>query len=335
MWHVASDPTPFVDLLDAVKETITIGRETGVPVVASHLKAKGADFWGASHAATRLIHEARSQGIEVYADQYPYDTSGSDGSTVLIPLWALAPPGTEVGGQLGEAGRLGGENAKSNLKERLLNPQDAAKIRRDIEHEIVRRGGASRVVVYDFPDKKYVEKSLEWIAKERGVSPVDAAIWIQLNGNDRPGGARMRGYSLSEIDIEHIMRQDFTATCTDGDTVAFGEGVPHARFYGTMPRKIRRYAMDRKVIELPFAIRSMTSLPAQIMRLTDRGWIRPGYWADLVIFSDSIEDTATFTEPHQYPRGIPYVFVNGVAVVDEGKFTKALPGKVLSPALQK
>jgi N-acyl-D-amino-acid deacylase len=141
----------------------------------------------------------------------------------------------------------------------------------------------------------------------------------------------MRGYSLSEIDIEHIMQQDFTATCTDGDTVEFGEGVPHARFYGTMPRKLRRYAMDRGVISLPFAIRSMTSLPAQIMRMTDRGWIRIGYWADLVIFDDTIQDLATFTEPHQYPRGIPYVFVNGVAVVDDGKFTKALPGKVVSP----
>jgi uncharacterized damage-inducible protein DinB len=113
----------------------------------------------------------------------------------------------------------------------------------------------------------------------------------------------MRGYSLSEIDIEHIMRQDFTAICTDGDTVAFGEGVPHARFYGTMPRKIRRYVMDRGVITLPFAIRSMTSLPAQIMGLTDRGWIRMGYWADLVMFDESIEDAATFTAPHQYPWG--------------------------------
>ena len=332
MWHVASDPTPYVDLLDAVKETINIGRETGVPVVASHLKAKGADFWGSSHAATRLIHEARARGIEVYADQYPYDTSGSDGSTVLIPLWALSPPGTDIGGQLGEGGgRPSGRNTKDILKERLLNAADAAKIRRDIEHEIQRRGGASRVIVYDFPDRKYVEKSIEWIAKDRGVSPVDAAIWIQLNGFDRAGGARMRGYSLSEIDIEHIMQQDFTATCTDGDTVAFGSGVPHARFYGTMPRKIRRYALDRKVIELPFAIRSMTSLPAQIMRLAERGWIRPGYWADLVIFDESIEDTATFTNPHQYPKGIPFVFVNGVAVVDDGKFTKALPGKIVTP----
>jgi N-acyl-D-amino-acid deacylase len=334
MWHVASDPTPYVDLLDAVKETINIGRETGVTVVASHLKAKGADFWGASHAATRLIREARERGVEVYADQYPYDTSGSDGSTVLIPLWALAPPGADVGGQLGEGGgRQGrGANAKAALKERLLNPTDAARVRRDIEHEIVRRGGADRVIVYDFPDKKYVEKSIEWIAKDRGISPVEAAIWLQLNGSDRPGGARTRGYSLSEIDIEHIMQQDFTATCTDGDTVTFGEGVPHARFYGTMPRKIRRYALDRRVIELPFAIRSMTSLPAQIMRLKDRGWIRPGYWADLVIFDGTIEDTATLTQPHQYPKGVPFVFVNGVAVVDDGKFTKALPGKVVTPS---
>jgi N-acyl-D-amino-acid deacylase len=335
MWHVASDPTPYVDLLDAVKETINIGRETGVPVVCSHLKAKGADFWGASHAATRLIKEAREQGVEVYADQYPYDTSGSDGSTVLIPMWALAPPGTDVGGQLGESADRGARaSVKVNLETRLKNPADAAKIRSDIAHELIRRGGGSRVIVYDFPDAKYVEKSIEWIAKDRGLSPVEATIWIQMNGSDRPGGARMRGYSLSEIDIEHIMQQDFTATCTDGDTVTLGEGVPHARFYGTMPRKLRRYALDKRIVTLPFAIRSMTSLPAQIMRLTDRGWIRPGYWADLVIFDESIEDLATFTSPHQYPEGIPYVFVNGIAVVDDGKFTKALPGKVLMPNSQ-
>ena len=115
----------------------------------------------------------------------------------------------------------------------------------------------------------------------------------------------MRGYSLSEIDIEHIMQQDFTATCTDGDTVAFGDGVPHARFYGTMPRKIRRYVVDRGVIGLAFAIRSMTSLAAQIMGLKDRGVIRPGAWADLVVFDlATIADTATFTQPHQCPDRI-------------------------------
>jgi N-acyl-D-amino-acid deacylase len=333
MWKVASDPTPAVDLLAAVEETIAVGREAGIPAVASHLKAKGANYWGVSHAATRLIRDARDAGIEVYADQYPYDTSGSDGSTVLIPLWALAPPGTDVGGQLGEGDDRARSDAKKNLSTRLANPADAAKIRRDIDHEIARRGGASRVVVYDHPNRKYVEKSLADVAADLGKSPADAAIELQLTGYESPGGGRMRGYSLSEIDIEHIMQQDFTATCTDGDTVAFGDGVPHARFYGTMPRKIRRYVVDRGVIGLAFAIRSMTSLAAQIMGLKDRGVIRPGAWADLVVFDlATIADTATFTQPHQYPTGLPYVFVNGVAAVENGKFTQATPGKVLTPS---
>lgn len=331
MWKVASDPTPSVDLLEAVQETITIGRETGVPVVASHLKAKGANYWGSSVAATRLIREARDQGIEIYADQYPYETSGTDGSTVLIPQWALANPGTRVTGQLATGGR--GAEAKSNLRERLLDPKEAAKIRKDIAHEIARRGGADRVVIYDHPDKRMIEKSLAEAAVILGKSHVDAALELQLTGYDRPGGGRMRGYSLAEIDMHHIMQQDFTATCTDGDTPVFGEGTPHARFYGSMPRKIRHYVLDKGVISLPFAIRSMTSLTAQIMGLKDRGQIREGYAADLVLFDLSrIQDKATFTQPHQYPEGIPYVFVNGVAVVDNGKFTDATPGKVLTPA---
>jgi N-acyl-D-amino-acid deacylase len=333
MWKVASDPTPAVDLLAAVEETITVGRDAGVPAVASHLKAKGANYWGASHAATRLIRDARAAGIEVYADQYPYDTSGSDGSTVLIPMWALATPGADVGGQLGESDAALRGDAKKNLATRLANPAEAAKIRRDIDHEIARRGGAARVVVYDHPNKKYIEKSLEDVARDLGNSPAEAAIALQMTGYDRPGGGRMRGYSLSEVDIEHIMQQDFTATCTDGDTVAFGDGVPHARFYGTMPRKIRRYVVERGVIALPFAIRSMTSLAAQIMGLRDRGVVRPGAWADLVVFDlATIADTATFTRPHQYPAGMPHVFVNGVAVVENGKFTQATPGKVLTPS---
>ena len=334
MWKNASDPTPAVDLLAAVQETINIGRETRVPVVCSHLKAKGANFWGSSHAATRLIADARERGIEVYADQYPYDTSGSDGSTVLIPQWALAA-GTRQASpsdQLDEQGQ-NFRNLKKNLAARLDEPATAARIRMDIEHEIARRGGAPRIIVYEFPEKRYLEKSLEWIAADRKTTAVDAAIWLQMNGYDRPGGARIRGFSLSEIDIEHIMQQDYTATCTDGDTVRFGEGTPHARFYGTFPRKIRRYVLERNTVSLPFAIRSMTSLPAQIMGLKERGLIREGYWADIVIFDiETISDRATFTQPHQYPSGIPYVFVNGVAVVDNGKFTQATPGKVLTPA---
>ncbi len=341
MWKVKSDPTPFVSLLEAVNETITIGRETGVPVVASHLKAKGASYWGSSQAATRLIREAREQGLEVYADQYPYETSGTDGSTVLIPGWAIAAVGEATGDQLeaggggggGRGGRGGGGAAiKERFKKRLGNDEDVRKIRMDIAHEIDRRGGASRIIINAYPDPKYVGKSVQFVADDLKMGAVDAAIWLQLNGADRAGGASMRGFSLSEIDLDHIMQQDFTATCTDGGIVALGEGLPHARFYGTMARKIRRFVLDRGVISMPFAIRSMTSLPAQIMGLKDRGLLRPGYWADVVVIDpELVADKATFTEPHQYPTGLPYVLVNGVAVVDAGKLTKATAGKVITP----
>jgi N-acyl-D-amino-acid deacylase len=323
MWKYASDPTRAPDLLDAVRETIEIGRASGIPVVCSHLKAKGAGYWGSSYAAVRLIEDAREAGVEVYADQYPYDTTGSDGSTVLIPAWATEPP---------EGGTGGG--AKENLALRLKIPEEERRIRLDIAHEINRRGGADRIVIYEFPEVKYVEKTLAAVAADLRLSPFDAALWIQRNGFDnRRGGARMRGFSLDEADIEHIMRQEFTATCTDGDTVPFGAGVPHARYYGSYPRKLRRYVVERKTISLAFAVRSMSGLAAQILGLRDRGTIREGHWADLVMFDlATVADRATFTKPHQYPEGIPYVFVNGVAVVDDGKLTGATPGKVLTPA---
>ncbi len=336
MWKNASDPTPSVDLLQAVKETIEISARSGVVAVASHLKAKGASYWGSSYAAVRLIAEARERGLPVYADQYPYDTTGTDGQTVLIPLWALAEEGVEVGGQLGQLARdrTGAfARMKENLRRRLADPTLREKIRLDIAHEIDRRGGPERIIVYEFPDPELIGKSLAEIARGRGEDPVDAALWMQLNGLDRPGGARMRGFSLSELDIEHIMRQEFTATCSDAGTVAFGEGIPHPRYYGTFPRKIRRYVFERGVISLPFAIRSMTSLPAQIIGLRDRGLLREGYWADITIFDpEKIADRATYTEPHQYADGILYVLVNGEFVVDEGKITGKRPGRVLTPA---
>jgi N-acyl-D-amino-acid deacylase len=346
MWKVKSDPSPFVSLIEAVRETITIGREAGVPVVASHLKAKGASYWGSSTVATRLIHEARAEGVEVYADQYPYETSGTDGSTVVIPGWALRPASAEASAGQGRGGRgdqlqaggggrgrgAGGPPIKEIFRARLGLDDEVRRIREDIAHEIDRRGGAARIIITDYPDAKYVQKSLQFVADDRKISAVDAAIWLQLNGADRAGGARMRGFSLSELDLDHIMQQDFTATCTDGGIERLGQGLPHARYYGTMARKLRRYVYDRGVISLQHAIRSMTSLAAQIIGLRDRGLVQKGYWADLVVFDPAtIRDTATFTEPHQYPEGIPYVFVNGVAVVDNGTLTSATPGKVLTP----
>lgn len=318
LWYVPSQDGPGPPtLLDAVRETIEIGEKSGARVVATHLKAKGANYWGSSTAAVSLIQRARDRGVDVWADQYPYPTSGTDGSTVLIPAWAR---------------RGTGADAAQTLERVLGDPKSAEQVRSDIAHEIQRRGGAENVIVFDYTDKSLYGKSLADIARSWSLSPVDAAIRIQMDGlPDRNGGARMRGFSMAEVDMEHIARQPWVATSTDGGIALPSAGPStHARFYGSFPRKIRHYALDRGVISLESAIRSSTSLPALIMRLADRGQVREGMAADLVVFdAATIRDTATFFEPHQHADGIEYVFVNGVPVVEATRLTGELPGRVL------
>lgn len=325
LWYVPSQDGPTAPtLLDAVRETIEIGEKTGARVVASHLKAKGEHYWGSSAAAVTLIQRARDRGIDVWADQYPYPTSGTDGSTVLIPAWATRPPG---GANQPPTDRA------AMLKRVLGDPPTAKMVRSDIAHEIRRRGGAENITVYEYPDKSLYGKSLSEIARLWKLDPVDAAIKIQMEGlPQRNGGARMRGFSMAEFDMEHIAKQPWVATSTDGGIAMPSDGPStHARFYGSFTRKIRHYALDRGAISLEHAIRSSTSLPARIMRLGDRGQVREGFAADLVVFDlAAIRDKATFFEPHQHSEGIEHVFINGVAVLDGGKLTHATPGRILA-----
>jgi N-acyl-D-amino-acid deacylase len=325
LWYVPSQDGPnAVTLLDAVRETIEIGEKTGARVVASHLKAKGEHYWGSSAAAVTLIQRARDRGVDVWADQYPYPTSGTDGSTVLIPAWATRPPGANA--------NQPPTNRADVLKRVLGDPPSAKLVRSDIAHEIRRRGGADNITVYEYTDKSLYGKSLAEIARAWKLDPVETAIKIQLEGlQQRNGGARMRGFSMAEFDMEHIAKQQWVATSTDAGIAMPDDGPStHARFYGSFTRKIRHYAIDRGAITLEHAIRSSTSLPARIMDLKDRGQIREGFAADLVVFDlATIRDKATFFEPHQHSEGIDYVFVNGAAVVDAGKLTHTTPGKVL------
>jgi N-acyl-D-amino-acid deacylase len=372
LWYVPSrDPAGPPSLLDAVRETIEIGERTGARVVASHIKAKGANYWGSSGAAIQLIEAARQRGVDVWADQYPYPTSGTDGSTVLIPDWAVSGGGGARGGGGGGAaaaaagaggrggggrgaaavagdtaggrGRAGGGGAGGRggaggvdraaaLQQTLADTALARQLRSDIAHEIARRGGASNVVIFDYPDSALYGKSIADVAAMWKLDPVETAIQIQMRGNrSRAGGARMRGFSMSEIDMEAFIKQPWVATSTDAGIALPTEGPStHARFYGSYPRKIRHYVIDRGAITLEQAIRSSTSLPAMILGLKDRGLIREGNAADLVVFDlTTIRDKSTFFQPHQYSEGIDYVFVNGEAVVDGGKITWKLPGKVL------
>jgi N-acyl-D-amino-acid deacylase len=325
-WPSQHEPGPPT-LIDAIQETIEIGERTGAIVVASHIKAKGAHYWGTSGAAIQLIESARARGVEVYADQYPYDTSGSDGSTVLIPGWALQ-------GEQGQRGGRGeGVDYAERLRTALADPAGAARLRGDIAHEIRRRGGEAKVLIFDYPDSSYVGKSLGELADMRGLNPVEMAIALQLEGYaNRRGGARVRGFSLSDLDIEAYAARPWVATATDGGIALPDDGAStHARFYGTFPRKIRYYAIERGALSVDDAIRSATGLPAQILGLRDRGTIRVGAVADLVIMDlETIRDRATFFEPHQYPEGVHHVLINGESVVEDGRPTGALPGKVLT-----
>lgn len=319
MWFWPSQDAPGPPTLqDAVMETIEIGRHSGARVVASHIKAKGAHFWGSSGSAIQLIQRARDEGVRVWADQYPYATSGSDGNTVLIPRWATSS--AEVDAPPGE-----------QLRTVLADPERDASLRRDIAHEIRRRGGADRVVVFEYPREEWIGMTLQAIADSRGVDPVQMAIDLQLEGDpQRRGGGRLRGFSMSEIDVENYAAQPWVATASDGGIALPEDGSVHPRFYGTFPRKIRHYAMTAGALSVEAAIRSQTSLPARIMGLQDRGEIRVGTWADLVVFDmDAIADEATFFEPHRHASGIDHVIVNGAFAVEDGEILLTLPGRVI------
>lgn len=315
MWYVPSQDEPGPpNMLENITELIEVGKRTGATVVATHIKARGADFWGASRAIIRLIKEARAQGVDIWADCYPYNSSGSDGNTVLIPRWAL------------------GRNSQEELKKVLDDPEKTKDLHRDINHAINWRGGMENIIVMDYPNKSYIGKSLAQLAEKLGISNIEMVIKLQLEGNPkRRGGARLRGFSMSEIDIEAFSAQPWTATSSDASIALPGDGPVHARYYGTFPRKIRYYALERKAISLENAVRASTSLPAQIFGLRDRGMIREGFRADIVVFDpNTIKDTATFFEPHQYAKGIEFVMVNGTFVVDKGELTWKRPGLVIT-----
>lgn len=328
MWYLPSHGNEQVtSFLDNIVELIEVSEKTGVKVVATHIKARGAHFWGSSHAAIQMVNRARKRGVRIWADQYPYNTSGSDGSTRLIPQWVV---GTEVASLLPDSDQ---RNYAKAIQIILKDDKLTKKLKRDVEHELARRGGPENIVVMDYTDTSFVGKSLYELSNTLGISPFNVAVKLQVEGNPKSrGGARLRGFSMSEIDLEAYGAQEWCATATDAGIALPGDGFVHARFYGTFPRKIRKYAIEQGIMSVEAAIRSSTSLPAQILGFRNRGLVREGFHADLVIFDlDEIRDTATFFNPHQYADGIDYVMINGEFVVDGGELTWKLPGVIITP----
>jgi len=334
LWQTPSMVTGGVPLTgtDGVKETIRIGRETGIRVVGSHIKAKGTDMWGQSVIDVLRIDRARADGVQVYLDQYPYETFGG-GPTDIIPVWAYAPPGADRSGGLDDPDwrRLTAASVE-NLTRNLADPAIRADVMGDSEYLLRMKGGADRLIIVLSPsDEDLIGKTLAEVAEENGVDPLDQLIRFALDGGEPiPSGVLFRPIAGHAEDVETYMSQDYTATSTDGGVSGFTRPGQHPRYYGAFVRKIAYYVKEQGVISLPFAVRSSSGLPAQIVGLPDRGYVREGYKADIAVFDyGRLDDRATIMEPDLYPEGMEYVMVNGTLTVDAGALTGALPGAVL------
>jgi len=328
MWYWPSqDPPGAPTLFDAARETVEIAESTGATVVASHIKVRGARYWGASQAIILLVEAARARGLSVWADQYPYNTSGSDAAMVLIPGWALG----ESEANFAVEGKRTGRDYRAALTRTLADTGAMRRLRRDVTYEIERHGGADNIVILASPNTLLVGKTLRQVASDANVSVVDAALGLQVTGDPQlAGGARLQGISLSDTDIDAYAARPWVATASDGGIALPTDTPVHPRFYGTFPRKLRRYALDRGVVSLEDAVRSMTSLPAQILGIHDRGQIALGYRADIVVLDPlKVRDRATFQSPHLYPEGVEWVFVNGKPVVARSQLTWTTPGEIL------
>jgi N-acyl-D-amino-acid deacylase len=306
-------------LLDAVTEAIRVGREARVPVQVSHVKAAGRPNWGKVERALALIDAARAEGLDVMADVYPYTASSTTVRT-LLPDWALE----------------GGVNA---MITRLADADVRARLRKEIEapvtgQSLLDRIGWDNVMISYCARRKDAEgKRLSEIGAARGMDPLDAALELIA---DEAGKAYMILFQLDEADLRRALVHPHVMIGSDGSALApygaLGEGKPHPRSYGTFPRVLGEYTREQRVLSVPQAIHKMTGLPARRLNLKDRGVIRVGAKADLVVFDGRrIADTATYQDPHRYPGGIDQVIVNGRFVIKDGQHTGSLPGRVLTP----
>lgn len=303
--HIRGEGT---GLLDSINEALEIGSRAKLPVHISHFKSSGKDSWGLVRTAIEIIKERRAAGQVITADQYPYTASSTSLGATCIPAWARA------GGREKMLARI---DAGDQQAERII-----AEIRKKLE--VTDNGHRIQIASYS-PHPEWAGQRLDEIAKELNIAPLDLVIQIE-----RGGGAQVVNHSINESDVRYVMQQKWVATASDGSAKVPSNSVPHPRNYGTFPRRIGFYANREKVISVEHAIYSATGLPAEILGVTDRGYLKPGYIADIaVIDRDAFIDRSTFIEPHQYSDGLKHLFVNGQTAISNGQATGALAGRAI------
>ncbi|MFZ4983923.1 MAG: N-acyl-D-amino-acid deacylase family protein [Blastocatellia bacterium] len=297
--HMRDESSYNIGVLESIRETIEIGRQARLPVHISHIKMLGVDVWGRSGEAIGLINEARREGVEVTANQYPYTASGTSLTAALVPRWA------EVGGTQELLKRID----DASIRPRLIS---------EMEVNLKRRGGAGSLLIARTRDRALIGKRLDEIARQRGRSAIETALDII-----RDGGAGVASFNMDEKDIENFMRQPWVMTGSDGSS-------GHPRKYGTYPRKIRDYVLTRKVISLPRMIEASSGQVATALRIPERGRIARGWFADVIVFdAKTIAENATYEQPEILSTGLRYVLVNGRVAIDNGQYTGALAGRSL------
>jgi N-acyl-D-amino-acid deacylase len=302
--HMRNEST---GVLTAIEETLKIGREAKLPVHISHIKCSGRAAWGMAGQAIAMIEKARRDGQVVTADQYPYMASSTSLAATVVPTQFR-------------------DGTNKEYIARLDDPDRGPAIQKAVESAMKSRDGGATIQIASYkPNPKWQGKTLAAIAEAEKKSATDIVLDIE-----RHGGAGVVNFGMNEEDVRIFMRQPFVATASDGSAQVPNDTVPHPRSYGTFPRKIGRYGYVDGYITLEHAIRSASGLPADILRLTDRGYLKPGYFADVVVFDPkTYRDVATYEKPHQYATGVKYLFINGKLVIDGGTFTDVLAGKPL------
>jgi N-acyl-D-amino-acid deacylase len=308
-------------ILSAIDEALRIGREAHIPVEIWHLKVAGKENWGRMPEVIAKINAARAEGIDVTANTYAY-TAWSNGMSAFIPPWAH-------------------DGGTAKLIQRLKDPATRARIRKDLltpskdwDNEWQEIPGPDQVLICTVKDPKLLPlqgKTLAEIAKLWNKDPMDTLFDLLIADNGFPFVAV---FGMSEPDVSLALQQPWVSLDNDSSGASpegiLGRDHPHPRAYGTFPRILRKYVREEHKLTLEDAIRKFSALPSQRLRLEGRGLLRAGMWADVVIFDPAtIHDLATFDKPNQLSQGMAYVLVNGVPVIDQGKMTGALPGKVL------
>lgn len=298
---------------DAITEAVTVGREAGLRVQISHFKIDTPRLWGSSKDSIALVEEFRKQGVDVVVDQYPYDHSSTN-LAITLPSWALA------------------DNPKA-VEERLKSPETRQRVATEMKQRLAELGHKdySYAIVANYgADAALNGKNISEINKAAGrQATLDNEVETILQMIVK-GGAQMVYHSMGMEDVERILRYPNTAIASDGGIREFGSGMPHPRSYGTNARVLAEFVRVRGTLTLEDAIRRMTSLPARTFRFNDRGLLRVGFAADLLIFDPAkVKDLSTYPDPHHYSEGFDHVFVNGVAVVNEGKLNENRPGRIL------